>query len=182
MANGNQETAVEPETPKPEAEDSPGVEPPGTESDRSSDEAGGYSESRGDTENGRDRDSGTSAQEARDHLRRRHPTGVRPEEVEALTEDLTQAFQEGDPKKAWDLANRLGQVSKDLAIEAGKLRFKVNFGTPMCRNCDGLKAGPGVVATCFQVQQCHFTNFKEGDTSPRQKRVLDSLLAGVNRS
>ena len=67
------------------------------------------------------------------------------------------------------------EAYRALDVEAGKLRFKLNFGTARCQDCDGLRAGPGVVATCFQVQRCDFTNVKEGAVSPRHRRILESL-------
>ena len=60
-------------------------------------------------------------------------------------------------------------------IEASKSRFSLNFGSPRCVNCEGLKVGPGVVATCFQVSQCYFKNFKQGDLTPKQERLLRVL-------
>lgn len=60
--------------------------------------------------------------------------------------------------------------------EAAQARFKANFGTSQCEHCDGLKAGPGVVATCYQVQQCNFTNIKEDDMSSKHERVIDRLV------
>jgi hypothetical protein len=62
-----------------------------------------------------------------------------------------------------------------MAIEAGQLRFRINFGTPICHNCTGLKAGPGVLATCFQVQQCNYANIKEGELTDKQQRLLETL-------
>ena len=60
-------------------------------------------------------------------------------------------------------------------VEAAKLRFRLNFGSEYCDNCDGLRAGPGVVATCFQVKQCNYTNFKDGEVAPRHLRIIQSL-------
>lgn len=60
------------------------------------------------------------------------------------------------------------------------MRFRMNFGTPICESCDGLKAGPGVTATCFQVRQCTYDNVKQGDVTPRQKRVIESLMGPQN--
>lgn len=91
------------------------------------------------------------------------------------------AFQEGDAQAAFDSATRLVQAYRQLAAEAAQLRFELNFGTRICEGCDGLKAGPGVVATCYQVRQCNFDNVKEdGGASPRQLRVLQSLLGDPN--
>lgn len=63
-----------------------------------------------------------------------------------------------------------------MELECSKLRFRLNFNTPVCETCDGMKAGPGVVATCFQAKRCNYTNVKEGDATSRQRRVIESLL------
>jgi hypothetical protein len=63
-----------------------------------------------------------------------------------------------------------------VQYEAAKLRFQVNFGTDICNNCDGLKAGPGVIATCFQVHVCNYSNVKEENQNPRHLRVLQNLV------
>jgi hypothetical protein len=63
-----------------------------------------------------------------------------------------------------------------LDVEVGKLRYKLNVGTARCENCDGLRAGPGVSATCFQVQRCDFTNVKEEAVSPGHRRILESII------
>lgn len=76
-----------------------------------------------------------------------------------------------------DAGNRLVVAFRKLDVEAAQLRFRLNFGTPVCERCDGLKAGPGVVATCFQVRQCNYSNVKEGEITPRQLRVLQNLLS-----
>lgn len=65
-------------------------------------------------------------------------------------------------------------------MEAAKARFLKNFGSELCESCDGLKAGPGVAATCFQVRQCFFGNIKETVTSPRQTQVIKTLLKGTD--
>lgn len=68
-----------------------------------------------------------------------------------------------------------------LAVtEAGTARFRVNFGSPMCEDCEGLRAGLGVTATCFQVKRCFYTNVKASDASPKQLRVIDTLM-GANK-
>jgi len=61
-------------------------------------------------------------------------------------------------------------------VEAARARFKTTFGTDRCNRCDGLKAGPGVAATCFQVKQCYYRNFKDADLTPKQSRVLRIFL------
>ena len=77
--------------------------------------------------------------------------------------------------KAWEASQQLVEAYRTLEIEAAKLRYKLNFGTARCQNCEGLHAGPGVIATCFQVQRCNFTNVREDNTTPRQLRILESL-------
>ncbi len=69
-----------------------------------------------------------------------------------------------------------------MSVEVATLRFKVNFGTERCGNCDGLHAGPGVIATCYQVGQCHYSNFKDGEVSPRHLRIIESLSGPPKRT
>jgi hypothetical protein len=77
---------------------------------------------------------------------------------------------------AYEAAMSVVGAYHNLVLEYAHLRFKVNFGTSACENCDGLHAGPGVAATCYQTQRCEYTNVKEGDVSPKQLRVITSLL------
>jgi hypothetical protein len=93
------------------------------------------------------------------------------------SEALLQAFLDGNFERAYSAALELQDAYHEAMTEASKLRFKLNFGTSACQNCEGLKAGPGVTATCFQVQRCDFKNVKEGDEDPRQIRVIDKLTA-----
>jgi hypothetical protein len=58
--------------------------------------------------------------------------------------------------------------------EAASARFRANYGTPVCEQCDGLKAGPGVAATCFQLKQCFYTNLKVG-ADKKQARLIERL-------
>lgn len=69
-------------------------------------------------------------------------------------------------------------LARNLVLEAGKARFEKNFGTARCESCEGLKAGPGVLATCFQVRQCFFTNIKTSDTTPKQEKLIQILSKG----
>lgn len=87
-----------------------------------------------------------------------------------------QAFEAGNAPVAYDAGVRLATAYRTLWHEAAQLRFRLNFGTAVCDNCDGLKAGPGVAATCFQVRLCNYDNVKDGEATPRQRRVLDRLL------
>jgi hypothetical protein len=72
------------------------------------------------------------------------------------------------------VAKELATFARGLVIEAAKARFEKNFATPVCNNCDGLKAGPGVTATCFQVRQCFYSNIR-AETTSREARIIDAL-------
>ena len=114
--------------------------------------------------------------EAGHHLRGRHPQGISvQEDVETFRSQLTVAFNEGNPEKAWEVSQRLLDFASDLVIESAKYRFKLNFGTDLCRTCTGLKAGPGVAATCYQVQQCTYSHIRADALNPRQARLVDLL-------
>ncbi len=118
-----------------------------------------------------------------DHLRDRHSAGVSgPGVVGKLEEDLTVAFTSGDPETVWKASRSLLAYAEQVTKEAATLRFQVNFGTDRCQNCTGLKAGPGVVATCFQMKQCFYSNFRGDTISPKQGRVLDYLDAIQKKS
>mgnify|MGYP006992517242 CR=1 FL=1 len=88
---------------------------------------------------------------------------------------MTRTFSGGNPAEAWEVSQALLQFSSELVVEASRTRFKLNFGSNQCRNCTGLKAGPGVVATCYQVQQCYYSNIREDDLNPRLARIADLL-------
>jgi len=124
-------------------------------------------------------DSGRALREDPPELRgdlrsRRHPRipGTR---VIDPSETLLQAFMDGDVEKAYQSALELKTAYHEALIEASRLRYRVNFGTEACSNCEGLKAGPGVVATCFQTQKCNFDSIHEGSESPTHLRILDRL-------
>lgn len=93
------------------------------------------------------------------------------------SEVLLQAFLDGNFERAYSAALELQVAYREALAEASKVRFKLNFGTGICQNCEGLKAGPGVTATCFQIQRCDFKNIKEGDEDPHQARVIDKLTS-----
>ena len=109
-----------------------------------------------------------------DHLRKGSPPRV-SREGEVAAEKLLTAFEAGAPAQAYDAALQLIEAHDKLMTEASVLRYRFNFGTPVCVNCDGLKAGPGVVATCFQIRRCNYSNVKDGDVTPKQLRVLQRL-------
>lgn len=114
-------------------------------------------------------------------LRSGHRAGVpTPATVDQLEDELAQAFQRG-PTHAWAASKRVLALAQEAVVEAGRARFLANFGSDVCDSCDGLKAGPGVVATCFQRRQCFFTHFKTLDMSNRQQRVINSLTPDTKR-
>lgn len=94
---------------------------------------------------------------------------------------LLDAFTTGEPELVYQAALVLVDRYREQGIELAKARFKLNFGSAMCDNCDGLRAGPGVTATCFQMKLCYFDNFRE-DAQPRHLRVLQTLLGGQEKS
>jgi hypothetical protein len=120
---------------------------------------------------------GGASEEVRDHLRGRHHkrVPVRPRDIDAVEADLVKAFQQGDPKKAWETVLQVLKMARGLVVEAARDRFSSNFGTTQCLTCSGLNAGPDVVATCSQLRQCYFTNLRTSDATPKQLRVIDNL-------
>lgn len=80
---------------------------------------------------------------------------------------------------AWKESQKLLTLARQAVQDAASARFKVNFGTSPCESCDGLKAGPDVVATCFQVKQCYYTNLKTSDESSKHERILSRLVGSV---
>ena len=103
-----------------------------------------------------------------------HRPGV-PPEVD-LEDKLDRAFESADPETAYFVAVEILKAYQAEALESSKLRYRLNFGTPVCDSCEGLRAGAGVAATCFQTKRCNYTNVKEGDATPRHLRVIRSLL------
>jgi hypothetical protein len=89
---------------------------------------------------------------------------------------------EGDPEKAYQAALELQAAYHEALAEGSRLRFKVNFGTEVCNRCEGLRAGPGVAATCFQIQRCDYTNVKEEAADPRHQRLIASLTGKARRT
>lgn len=103
----------------------------------------------------------------------RHPEGVPTSDD--LVAGIQSAFLTGDPHVAYQATQRLVAAHRSLQTEAAKLRFQVNFGTARCDNCTGLHAGPGVVATCFQVKRCDFSNIRAGSEDSVLRRLVDGL-------
>ena len=119
----------------------------------------------------------TSTSELRDHLRSRPATGIPGHREIDPSEILLQAFLDGNFEVALIAAQELQVAYREALLEAGKLRFKLNFGSSICDNCEGLKAGPGVAATCFQIRRCEFQNILEESASPRQLRILQKMTS-----
>lgn len=88
-----------------------------------------------------------------------------------------EAFQAGEPEQVYALVREVLDLARLATDEAGEARFRTNFGSPRCDNCTGLKAGPGVVATCFQVKRCYYTNIRASDVTPKQQRVIEGLVS-----
>jgi len=120
---------------------------------------------------------GEGLEAIRDPLRNRHRSGVPGQREVDPTEVILQAFLKGDPEAVYAAAMDLSAAYREVMAEAARLRFQVNFGSKVCDGCDGLRAGPGVLATCFQVKRCNFTNIKEGSESPIQQRLIQGLSA-----
>lgn len=121
--------------------------------------------------------AGGEVVEADEYSLRRGPRPrISAEGLEDPAGDLLQAFHDGDPEAAYKAAKILISEHERVLVELAKLRYKLNFGTPSCENCDGLRAGPGVIATCFDLKQCHFTNLKRGQEAPRHLAVIQNLM------
>jgi hypothetical protein len=132
----------------------------------------GRSVARASASDGRREERETSPDDG-DPQRRGHPPGVPPLDP---SEALLEAFRQGDAQGAVQAAQQLRDAYHEALLEASRLRYRLNFGTSLCDNCEGLRAGPGVLATCFQVKVCNFANIKEGSQDPRHVRVLRTLL------
>lgn len=74
-------------------------------------------------------------------------------------------------------AIELSNAYYEAMAEASRLRFKLNFGSDVCERCEGMRAGLEVVATCFQVKRCDFTNIREGQGDPRHLRIIEKLTS-----
>lgn len=143
---------------------------------------GGSSSSRGEDEGsafggseGRDgeRADGVVPPASRNRVSGRSDTRIPGEDVDP--DVLLASFESGDPATVYNAFKTLVRAYKATYREASRLRFQVNFGTPICESCEGLRAGPGVVATCFQVRACNFTNVKEGDVRTDHRMILKRM-------
>ena len=105
-----------------------------------------------------------------------HTHGHRPRvPVEAVDpDDLLESFRTGDPKIVYGEALKLAKAYREIEAEAARLRFRVNFGTSVCESCEGLRAGPYVLATCYQVKECRYSNVR--GATKKQLRILNHLL------
>ncbi len=112
---------------------------------------------------------------ARDHIGRVLGAGIPGQDAEHLIDALRVAFESGDPERAYISSMNLVKAHRSLVVESARLRFKVNFGGPICDSCDGLRAGPGVLATCFQVRQCNYASLKEDSLGDRMRAIVDAL-------
>lgn len=107
------------------------------------------------------------------HLRERHQSRVPVlADVERLEADLLIAFKEGQPSEVWEKTQELISLTKEVLKQSARDRFILNFGTEVCHTCDGLKAGPDVIATCYQVRQCNYSNVKK---TSRQESLITRL-------
>jgi len=104
-----------------------------------------------------------------------------PRPVADVEQEVLNAFETGDPSIAYSATMRIVSLYGDTVTECARLRFVINFGTSVCDHCEGLKAGPGVVATCFQLRRCVFRNVREGDVTAKQSTLID-LLADPHKS
>ena len=149
----------------------------GRVSHQSSQSSGEYrgSEIYADQESGPGGKVGKGSSELRDSLRDRHRTRIPGTRVVDPSETLLQAFLDGNFEVAHEAALDLKRAYHEALIEASHQRFLVNFGTEICSNCDGLRTGPKVVATCFQVRKCNFANVSEGSESSYHLRILNRL-------
>ena len=95
---------------------------------------------------------------------------------------LTEAFRSGQPARVWELSQQLVKVARSAADEAAQARFKANLGTSTCDHSEGLKAGVGVTATCFQLKRCFYDNARGGELSSKQQAVIEGLMGPENRA
>jgi hypothetical protein len=113
--------------------------------------------------------------ELRDSIRDRYQSRIPGTRVVDPSDTLLKAFLDGCFETAHQAALDLKEAYHEALTEAARQRYRVNFGTEACNNCDGLKAGPGVVATCFQVQKCNFDSIHEGSENSHHLGVINRL-------
>lgn len=132
-------------------------------------------ESRGSTEGFGHSTGDADTDGSGDHLRKRPRASVlKPADIDLLEEDLREAFEAGDPLQAWEVSRRALVMLRKSVRDAAKDRFRANFGGPSCETCDGLKAGPSVVATCFQTKSCFYGSQKTSDLE--HSKVIKRLV------
>ena len=171
----SEDSIAQPASHKTGGHDNPTVGQVGSNSPQSRRGREGHQEGEGHPSSPSDGRPGPSAQTAGNHLRSRHPEGIRPEDIDNLEMQLIVAFKAAKPADAWSLTHKLLELARSLQVEAAKARFQVNFGTSMCESCEGLRAGDEVAATCFQTKRCYYDNVKK-DMTPKQRGIMDSLL------
>jgi hypothetical protein len=118
---------------------------------------------------------GEDPSKLRDHLGHRSGTRIPGTRVVDPSETLLKAFLDGDFEKAYHAAEDLRAAYHEALNEGARLRYRSNFGTDACEHCDGLKAGPGVLATCFQLQKCNYDSIHEGSESSLHLKIIDRL-------
>jgi hypothetical protein len=113
--------------------------------------------------------------EVRDNIRERSEKRIPRESLKDPSEVLLSAFTEGNFDTAYAAAKALQKAYHEVLLELSETRFKLYFGSSICQNCDGLKAGPNVIATCYQIKRCNFDNIKKGDENPSKLAIIDRL-------
>jgi hypothetical protein len=112
----------------------------------------------------------------RDPVRDRpRPRVLLPSDIDRHEQEILQAFRDGDPQQAWDATQRFIRDVRHFSNEAARDRLRQNLGTAVCGSCDGLKAGPDVVATCFQIGQCFYQSRKASDATSVQQSLIARL-------
>jgi hypothetical protein len=110
---------------------------------------------------------------------RSRPRVLSPSDIDRHEQAIVEAFRAGEPQQAWDAVRAFILEVRQFSNEAGRARFLQNLGTSICDSCEGLKAGPDVVATCFQLKQCFYTNKKSVDVTAIQQGLIEKLTSGV---
>jgi len=106
---------------------------------------------------------------------RPHPGVLTQKDLDRAETAVVAGFESGNPHEAWQATRDLIQISKRAVREAAQSRFKANFGTSRCDTCEGLSAGPDVIATCFQMKECYYSNLKSQDQTSKQQKIAERL-------